>query len=479
MTLHNYQREHIEQVLTDFQTYRSIMLQMPTGTGKTHVFCEIVKTFCNTHNKKVLILVHRKELIAQIEERVLSFGFRAGIIQSGLISNDKRQVQIASVQTLRRRDKITFISDVSLIIVDEAHHTPSDTYLEILKVYQKEQTKLLGVTATPIRLDGKGFERIFDKLICSYSFQWFINNKFLCPIKHFASDIIKLENISVVKNREGYKDYDEKQCENYYLNKTIMADIVSSYIRFGENKRSVVFAVSIRHAEEIKKRFIEAGFIAEVISSLTNSTERKINVENFRNGKIQILINVDVFTEGFDCPNIEVVQIVKPTKSLVKYLQMVGRVTRIFEGKKYGIILDNSCLWQDHGLVTNERDWSLNGCILKEEKFDNLIFSDGTSGSEAYKRKLKELFNIDMIEVGNSGIESDLLFTKQRLASIRSEYLLSYKQLQSDLNDIGVNIYDHLRGSSTEPDKRFISGWLCNFIDKKYCSNKSFKSIEF
>ncbi len=231
-----------------------------------------------------------------------------------------------------------------------------------------------------------------------------------------------------------------------------MSDIVSSYIKFGENKRSVVFAVSIRHAEDIKKRFIEAGFIAEVISSLTNSNERKIKVENFRNSKIKILINVDIFTEGFDCPSIEVVQIAKPTKSLVKYLQMVGRVTRIFEGKKYGIILDNSCLWQDHGLVTSDRDWSLSGCILREEKFDNLIFSDGTSGSEAYKRKLKELFNIDMIEVGKVGIESDLPFTKQRLASIRSEYLLSFKQLQSDLNDIGVNIYDHLRGSSTEPD---------------------------
>jgi superfamily II DNA or RNA helicase len=214
MTLHNYQREHIDQALTDFKTLRSIMLQMPTGTGKTHVFCEIAKTFCKAEKKRVLILAHRKELISQIKERLEKFGFHAGIIQAGHIIDDTRQVQIASVQTLRRRDKIVFLSNVSLIIIDEAHHTPSDTYLEILKVYQKEQTKLLGVTVTPIRLDGKGFEKIFDKLIGSYPFKWFINNKFLCPIKHYASDIIKLENISVVKNREGYKAMTKNKVKN-------------------------------------------------------------------------------------------------------------------------------------------------------------------------------------------------------------------------------------------------------------------------
>ena len=450
---------------------------MPTGTGKTHVFCEIAKTFCKTEKKRVLILAHRKELISQIKERLEKFGFYAGIIQAGHIIDDTRQVQIASVQTLRRRDKIVFLSNVSLIIVDEAHHTPSDTYLEILKVYQKEQTKLLGVTATPIRLDGKGFEKIFDKLICSHPFKWFINNKFLCPIKHYASDIIKLENISVVKNREGYKDYDEKQSEKYYLNKTIMADIIDSYIRFGENKKSVVFAVTIKHAEEIERRFIEAGFNATVISSLTNPTERKTKVEKFKKGEIQILVNVDIFSEGFDCPDIEVVQIVKPTKSLVKYLQMVGRVTRTFKGKKYGIILDNSCLWQDHGLVTNEREWFLNGCILKEENYDNLIFSDGSSGNDAYKRKLKELFNIDMIEVDNAGIETTIIFTNQRLINVRTKCKVTWKQLTHYLRDNNFELYEHLQGKSTDPDKRYVSQQLLNIIDRKFCSNKGLDGI--
>lgn len=416
-------------------------------------------------------------MITQIKERLEHFGFHAGIIKSGHIVDDTRQIQIASVLTLRRRDKIAFLTNVSLIIVDEAHHTPSDTYLEILNVYQKEHTKLLGVTATPIRLDGKGFEKIFDKLICSYPFKWFIENKFLSPIKHYASDVIKLKGISVINSREGYKDYDEKQIEKYYLNKTVMADVIDSYKKFGENKKAVVFAVTIKHAEEISNRFNEVGFNATVISSLTDSNERKSKVEKFKNGEINILVNVDIFSEGFDCPDIEVVQIVKPTKSLVKYLQMVGRVTRTFKDKRYGIILDNSCLWQDHGLVTNDREWSLNACIKETFNYDALIFSDGSSGSDAYKRKLKELFNIDMIEVDKIGIEEENVFTDHRLSKVRAEYKVGWKNLTKYLHEINFDLYEHLKGSSTDPDKRKISKKLHDLIDWKFGSNKGINGI--
>lgn len=479
MVLHNYQKEHIAQVLEAFKTQRSIMLQMPTGTGKTHVFCEIAKHFYKNHNGRVLVLAHRNELISQIKERLNKFGLLAGIIKCGYLTEEDRQIQIASVQTLFRRGKVLFLKHISLIIVDEAHHTPSNTYLEILKTYQKESTKLLGVTATPIRLDGKGFDKIFDSLVNSYSFKWFVSNSYLSSIKHFASDIIRLENISLVKNREGYEEYDENQTEKYYLNNGVMADIIESYINFGQNKKSVVFAVTIKHAEEISQRFNEAGYKASVISSLTNATERCNTVQKFKNGDIQILVNVDIFSEGFDCPDIEIVQIARPTKSLVKYLQMVGRVTRTFKGKDYALILDNACLWQDHGLVTNERVWSLNGCLNQEHDFTELFFCDGSSGNDAYKKKLKELFNIAMIEVDSIGIEDKIVFTKLRLKTIRSEYMVSRKQLDSDLKDSSVNIYQHLSGKNSDPELKYISEWLYKYIDRKYCSNKALKDIDF
>lgn len=449
------------------------MLQMPTGTGKTHVFCEIAKHFYKKERGRVLILAHRNELIQQIKDRLSNFGLKAGIIKSRHITEEDKQIQIASVQTLCRRNKVVFLKHISLIIVDEAHHTPSTTYLAILETYQKEHTKLLGVTATPIRLDGKGFEKIFDRLICSYPFKWFVENKYLSPVKHFASDVIKLENISLVKNREGYKDYDERQTEKYYLNKTVMADIIDSYKKFGENKKSVVFAVTIKHAEEIAKRFVEAGYQASVISSLTNDNERTSKVNAFKNGEIKILVNVDIFSEGFDCPDIEVVQIVKPTKSLVKYLQMVGRVTRVFKGKKYAIILDNACLWQDHGLVSNERIWKLNGCEEKSQDFENLIFPDGSSGSDAYKKKLKELFNIDMIEVDRVGINTEVEFTNERLISLRTKCNVSWKHLTHYLRDRNFDINEHLKGKSTDPDKRYVSKQLHDIIKKYLCSKNN------
>lgn len=477
MTLHSYQKEHIAQVLDAFKNQRSIMLQMPTGTGKTHVFCEIAKHFYKDKNSRgrILILAHRKELIGQIKERTAEFNLPAGIIQAGhklSEKEDERQIQIASIQTLYNRKKVLYLKNISLIIIDEAHHVPSKTYLEILKVYKKKETKLLGVTATPIRLDGKGFDRIFEGLICSYPIKWFIRNGYLTPVKHFASDIIKVENSWLKMCSYKYEEYDDKITEKYYLGGTVMADIIESYKKHGENKKSVVFAVTIKHAEEIAKRFIEAGYEAFAISSATGINERDQKVQDFKNGKIQVLVNVDIFSEGFDCPDIEVIQIAKPTKSLVKYLQMVGRVMRTSKDKRHAIILDNACLWHDHGLVSNERIWTLNGFEEKSQDFEDLIFTDGLSGSEGYKKKIKELFNIEMFEVGNVGVNTEVQFTNEQLISLRIKCNVSWNHLKHYLRDWNINIDDHLKGKGNNPDKKYVSTQLHNIITKRLCMNE-------
>lgn len=476
MPLHNYQSETVLQVSNAFKSHRSIMLQMPTGSGKTHVFCEIAKRFYEKRNGRVLVLAHRNELIEQIKNRMGNFGINAGVIKSGHKREEDSQVQIASVQTLVKGKNVKFLRNVSLIIIDEAHHTPSNTYLAILETYQKENTKLLGVTATPLRLDGKGFEKIFDHLICSYQVRWFVEHSYLSPVKHYASDIIKLENVSIVKHRKGYIDYDDKQSVSYYMDKAIMADIIDSYRRFGENKKAIVFAITIKHAEELSKRFIESGYKSCVISSSTKLPERETVLKKFKDGKLQILINVDIFSEGFDCPDIEVVQIARPTKSLVKYLQMVGRATRVFEGKNHAIILDNACLWQDHGLVSKERIWSLEGCKEGEEDLSELHFSDGSSGEEAYKRRIKEFSSIDMVEVDQIGRQDEIIFTKKRLRSVLIDYNVEWKTVERYLQNFNINIDEHLDGSPNDPMLKYISERLLSIIDKKYSSYKALKS---
>ena len=480
MKLHDYQINHIEQVLKAFETCNTVMLQMPTGTGKTHVFCEISKRFWKIGRGRVLILAHRIELITQIKERMKSFGLpnSIGLIISGSEYTENNLIQIASVQTLNlRKDKIDFLKGISLIIIDEAHHTPSNTYVEILTQYLQKHTKLLGVTATPLRLDGKGFEAIFQKLICSNSFRWFIDNKFLCPIKHFASDLINMNDISLATDNEGFDDYDAKELEKYYLSQKIMADVIESYRRFGENKKMILFAVTIGHAEEIAKRFRNENYSALVVSSHDGEKERKEKIEKFKNNEIQILVNVDIFSEGFDCPDIEVVQIAKPTKSLVKYLQMAGRVTRISKGKSYGILLDNSCLWKDHGLVTSDRKWFLNGNVAEKRDFSNIVFSDGTYGEEAYRRRVSEHLNIKLVLISAYGLNSEVLFINKTLNQLRAEYNIGKDTFFSFIETLELNLHEHLQGDKRNLYNRKVSQQLNDLIDFEFCSNKSWKSL--
>ncbi len=477
MPLHPYQTDAVKNVLEAFEKHRSVMLQMPTGAGKTHVFCEIAKGFYIEREGRVLVLAHRKELIQQIQNRLKKFGMNSGIIQSGHEEDENAQIQVASVQTLYRRNNSIHLNNVSLIIVDEAHHTRSATYLAILKAYQRSNTKLLGVTATPERLDGQGFENIFDHLISSPQISWFVEQGYLAPVRHYASDIIKLEGVSIKKYRKGYSDYDDEKAVRYYMGENIMADIIDSYERFGENKKAIVFAITIAHAKELSDRFNENGHVSKVVSSLTKAPEREIILKRFKNNDIKILVNVDIFSEGFDCPDIEVVQIARPTKSLVKYLQMVGRVTRTFEGKDYAIVLDNACLWQDHGLISNVREWTLNGSNLMQEVFDGLVFSDGAGGEAAYRHRMKEIPDINMVEVDSLGHKEEVIFTKRRLEAVMSEYHVTGPEVFDYLETLtSIDLKEHFKGKGSDFKKKFVSEHLLKLIDFKFSSHKALKA---
>jgi hypothetical protein len=158
---------------------------------------------------------------------------------------------------------------------------------------------------------------------------------------------------------------------------------------------------------------------------------------------------------------------------------MIGRVTRTYENKQYAMILDNSCLWQDHGLVSNERVWTLNGCDVIENKFDDLFFTDGTNGEEAYKKKIKELEHVDMIEVDNIGIADELVFTKRRLREVCNEYKISINSLLVYLEEIQFPIIEHLYGlNNMKLELKKISVKLYEIIDNKFSSNKGLDNIE-
>ena len=361
-SLRPYQRENKEHVYEAWLTCQSVMLQMPTGTGKTRLFVSIIKDIFNyskdtKHAYKVLILVHRKELVDQIDEELgCRYGLAHGIIQSGDRERKHYPIQIASVQTLSRRLERWTDKEFDFVIVDEAHHTTAQSYQAIIKAFP--DAKLLGVTATPCRLNGEGFTGTFEKLILSAPISEFIEDGYLSDYQYYSVprySFIQKEIDGIKKFKNG--DYDEQEIERICDNNRIRAQVVNTYLKFANGKKGIVYTINKKHNKNLCDEFISHGIDAVAIDSDTPKQVREDYIEDFKRGKLQIICNVNLFSEGFDCPDIEFVQLARPTKSLALYLQQVGRGLRISEGKEKTIFLDNVGLYNKFGLPKARRHW--------------------------------------------------------------------------------------------------------------------------
>jgi superfamily II DNA or RNA helicase len=485
MELRDYQKQHVEEIISSFKDFQSVLLQMPTGTGKTNVFCEIAKIFKQKYeNKRILIIVHRIELVDQIINRLKLFGIKSGKVQGNSTIDSSFQIHTGTIQTLINSSKIRLFVNPSLVIVDEAHHIVARQYSELLEKVLFSNSKLLGVTATPLRLDGKGFNNIFQKLIVSSQIKEFIKLNFLCPIKHYASPIPNLNKIKVNYSVDYSFDYDEQDLNNYYSKPELIADVINTLNEFASNKKVILFVFSVQYGKMLTEKLKALNIKSIFIDAKTSKIQRNQYINEFKSSSGQfVLVNVDIFTEGFDCPDVEVVQLVKPTKSLVKYLQMVGRVTRIFENKEFGIVLDNANLWLDHGLVTNNRYWTLEGVEKEQEYDDDLIFTNGEVSSSVIKQKIKESTDIKLQlindqELENTKIEQNLLiveFTSFRLRNYLIKSNINLEVLLKFLQNYDIDLYDHLENCTRNKhyiyDKK-ISTFLKSFIDNNLSAFK-------
>jgi superfamily II DNA or RNA helicase len=357
ITLRDYQSASVNDIISAIAAKKNTVIQLPTGTGKTTVIAEVIRLWRSQHsqNQRALIVVHRIELVEQIIDRFKEFGIIAGKIKAGEPVNENYQIQVGLIQSLRSQTRRP--ASLGLIIVDEAHHINASSYSDLISYYEKYNPTVIGVTATPSRLDGKPLGSVFAQLYEYGQITDFITNGFLSSMKHFATGFPDLKYIKV----KSTGDYDEKQLQAAMSNELIMANLIQGYEMHAQNKKMIVFAVNTEHANIIANRYCVAGYNAIAVDYKTATEVRKKIIDDFKNGQIQILVNVNLFTEGFDCPDVEVVQLARPTKSLNLYLQMIGRGMRIFPGKEHGIILDNAKLWEEHGLATRERKWSIDG----------------------------------------------------------------------------------------------------------------------
>ena len=352
--LFDYQEDMKERIEKALRLHRSVMAQMPTGTGKTYLLTAVIDSFVsNNPMEKVWIVAHRRELVSQIDETVRKFHSYSASNASFLLSS----VKAMSIQWLMRHyDEIE--EEPGLIVIDEAHHALAKTYKEMWERFPK--AKFLGLTATPCRLNGKGFTDLFDVLVQSWGVPEFISKGRLATYDFVSikSDGVTQRLIDSLQKRGADGDYQNKEMDMLLNKKPSIERLYRSLEEFGKNRKGIVYAINISHAQKITKLYQEHGVKAIAIDSKTPATERQQDIEAFKKGDIQVLVNVDIFSEGFDCPDVEFVQLARPTLSLAKYLQMVGRGLRVAKGKKNCVIIDNVGLYRVFGLPSQVWNWN-------------------------------------------------------------------------------------------------------------------------
>ena len=449
--LFDYQEDMKERIEKALRLHRSVMAQMPTGTGKTYLLTAVIDSFVsNNPMEKVWIVAHRKELVSQIDETVRKFHSYSASNASFLLSS----VKAMSIQWLMRHyDEIE--EEPGLIVIDEAHHALAKTYKEMWERFPK--AKFLGLTATPCRLNGKGFTDLFDVLVQSWDVPEFISKGRLATYDFVSikSDGVTQRLIDSLQKRGADGDYQNKEMDMLLNKKPSIERLYRSLEEFGKDRKGIVYAINISHANAIAEFYREHGIAAVAIDSKTPSSLRKELIERFKASNtsfsnhpdnfskthpssltlkrdlsnhpvplskegstshpdpltlrgeggnrptrcseplrskvggpskvspdcagwdrlgatclrpadrladeldpIQVLVNVDIFSEGFDCPDVEFVQLARPTLSLAKYLQMVGRGLRVAKGKKNCVIIDNVGLYRVFGLPSQVWNWN-------------------------------------------------------------------------------------------------------------------------
>ncbi len=349
MNLRAYQQRAIADTRAAINAgSRAPLLVLPTGGGKTIIFSAIAQSAAAKGNR-VLILVHRRELIHQASSKLQWIGLDHGIIAAGVPASDA-QVQIASVQTLARR--LTRMDwQPGLIIIDEAHHATAGQWARILDHWPNAYR--LGVTATPCRLDGCGLRNAFNAMVLGPSVADLISAGYLSPARIYAPPVVA--DLQSIRSRGG--DYANDQAAAAMDRPTVTGDAIAHYQRLAAGQQAIAFCCNVAHAVSVCDAFKTAGIGAELL--LGNTPDREQVVADFASHRIRVLVTVDVVSEGFDVPAASCAILLRPTQSLGLYLQQVGRVLRPAPGKEHAVILDHVGNVTRHGFPDDPRDWSL------------------------------------------------------------------------------------------------------------------------
>ena len=351
--LRPYQERSVNAVRYSYRDgKKSPLLVLPTGGGKTIVFSYITEA-ASRRGHSVLILVHRIELLRQTSEKLTEYGVAHGLINPRFTPKYFEAVQVASVQTLVRR--LENITPPDLIIIDEAHHATAGQWKKITEFFPDALT--LGVTATPVRSDGRGLDECFDSLVIGPTIDELIELGYLARPKVYAppNDI----DFKAMALQMG--DFNKKDSLEAIDRPTITGDAVAHYRKLCDGVPAVAFCVSVAHAEHVAEQFRLSGYRAESVDGSMTDDERKRILNGLENGSVQVVCSCDIISEGTDIPKIAAAILLRPTMSEGLFLQQVGRALRVTDGKEHAVILDHVGNCKRHGMPTQQRHWTLQG----------------------------------------------------------------------------------------------------------------------
>ena len=349
MKLRDYQAEDCDKLRAAFGRVRAVIYQLATGGGKTAVAAAVAEGLA-ARGHSMLALVHRRELVDQFANTLDRVGLkgRYGIIASGRAPTPWAKFQVASIQTLYRR-QITL--DPLYVVVDECKHAKAKTWEEVLRRFPS--AKILGLDATPARLDGKPLGDLFDEIVSGPSISWLVAHGWLAQItlKYVPRGI----TTKGIRRMAG--DYSRKQLGER-LNKRVIAAPVYAFFKYAQDRRVIFFGINRQDSKAVADKLRESGIRAAHVDAKTPVGVREQIIGEFRDGSIQVLCNVDIVGEGFDAPMCDCVMIGLPTQSLVRWLQMSGRCARPDHGRD-GMVIDLVENFWRHGRPDLEREWFL------------------------------------------------------------------------------------------------------------------------
>ncbi len=379
MELRHYQEhEMVEPVAQAFREFgRSVpgralrvLLTAPTGAGKTACFSAMTERAMQRGNGS-WIMVHRDLLVRQASRSLTNWGCPHGVLSAGG-EHDGQSVQVVSIQTLSGRLKRGWVPPKpKFLISDECHHACSSSWLSVFDYFKDVPT--LGVTATPCRLDGKGLGAVFDRMVLGPTPLRLMEMGYLVRPQYWGVPPAQLPDLSQVGTDMG--DFNKAALAKAVEDKPrLTGDVVAHYKRRANGLKFVGFACNIKHANTLRDAFVAAGVPCEVIHGLLSDDERADMVGRLERGEIRGLWSVDLISEGFDLPEVSCAICCRPTKSLSLWLQQLGRVLRLHDGKTFAVVLDHAGNLMRDGLGAAEmdREWTLEGVVKAKKDAETL-----------------------------------------------------------------------------------------------------------